>query len=408
MSITSRVTGALVVLTLSGVAHAGEFEIHPAITVGEEYTDNVFLTKDNRTGDFITRAMPGVALAYKAPALTADLSYQFDYRYYAKRSRSTDQTNDASASGKLTVVEDLLFLEASDRYQRVSTDVSKDVTHESLFVNQTDQNAATVSPYVTLRPMQQMKIKAGYRFLDYRYFDPVGVDKVNHIGFLEGSYELTSKWSATFGYTYTREQSDINDFDQHQPYAGFRYEYSDKSFLFGNGGYTWTKYSDGHRLNNVYWNVGFSHAFDTLTATFNTGVRYDEDPLQNVRQETFVTGGLEKRLQRGSLGISAYYSEFAEAETNTLDTRKYGGTAKGSYEFTSRLSGSLAFTGEKYDQKLYNSYTRRLVIESGLSYLLAEKLTVSLHHIFVDSYSPVIATDYYQVNRAILEVRKEF
>jgi hypothetical protein len=408
MSVIHKVTGALTVLTLSGVAHAGEFQFHPSITVSEEYTDNVFLTKEGRESDFITRGMPGVALAYNAPALTADVNYHYDYRYYAKRSPSTDQTHDLNANGKLTAVENLLFLELNDRYARVSLNVSKDVTHESLFVDQTDQNVATVSPYITLQPWKQTKVKTGYRFIDYRYFDSSGVDKTKHIGFLEAAYELTSKWSITCGYSYTREESAVSDYDQHQPYAGFRYEYSDKSFLFGQAGYTWIKYSDGHHLNNIYWNVGFSHAFDTLTATFSTGVRYDEDPLLTVTQETFVTGGLEKSLKRGTIGLTLYYSEFDLAETNTLQTRKYGGTLKGGYEFTSRFTGSLGFTAEKYEEQIPKTYTRRFVVEPGLNYLLAEKLTVSLNHVFVDSYSPVIATDNYQVNRIILGVSKVF
>jgi hypothetical protein len=389
-------------------AHAGDFEIHPSIAVSEEYTDNVFLESDHRVSDFITRALPGIALVYKAPALEADVSYRYDYRYYAKNSRSTDQTHDIAATGKLTAVENLLFLEVSDHYQRVSLDVSKDVTHESLFVDQTDQNVASVSPYITLQPGQRTKIKTGYRFLDYRYFDPNGVDKTNHIGFLDVAYEFSPRWFATCGYTYTREDASITDYDQHQPHAGFRYEYASKSFLFGEAGYTWTHYNDGHNLNHVYWNAGFSHEFDTFVTTINTGVRYDEDPLQNVTQETFVNGSLEKRLLRGDIILSLYYSEFDEPETNNLQTKKYGGTVLGHYEFSSRLRGSLGFTGEKYDKQFFDSYTRRFVVEPGLSYHLAEKLTLSLNYVFVDSYSPVITSDDYQVNRVIVEIKKVF
>jgi hypothetical protein len=408
MSITRKVTGGLLVLALSDVAHGGEFKIHPSITVDEEYTDNVFEAHDHRVSDFITRTMPGIALAYKAPALTADVNYQFDYRYYAKGSRSSDQTHNVIASGKLTAAENLLFLEVSDVYQRVSQNVSKDLSRESLFFNQLDQNVASISPYITLQPSAKTKVKTGYRFVDTRYFDPTGVDKTNHIGFLDVAYEFSPKWFITWGYTYTREEASVSNFDQHQPWGGFRYEYAEKSFLFGQAGYTWILYTDGRRLSNEYWNVGFSHVFNTLVTTINTGVRYDEDPLLNVTQETFVNGSLEKQLKRGSLGISLYYSEYGQSGTNKLQTRKYGGAAKGKYEFTARLSGSLGLTAENYYDTTANSHTRRLVVESGLSYLLAETLTLALNHIYVDSYSPGIAMDNYQVNRVIAEVRKVF
>lgn len=408
MSTGPWITAVLVTLALAGVANGGEFQFHPSITVSEEYTDNVFETSGNRIGDFITRGLPGIRLSYISPALEADINYLFDYRYYAKRSRSTDQTHDLSASARLTVVENLLFLDVNDRYRRVSLDVTKDVTQESLFVNQEDQNVVSASPYITLRPVAQATLKTGYRFVDTRYFGTQGIDKTDHIGFLEATYEFSEKWKATCGYSFIHEDAATNDFDQHQPYLGFRYEYADKSFLFGQAGYTWTMYTDGHRLNNPYWNAGFAHAFETFTATINTGVRYNEDPLRNITKETFVTGGLEKPLQRGSLSLFPYYSEYALAETNTLETRKYGGTAQGRYEITPLLNASLRFTAERYDHYPSGSYTRRFVVDSLLSYLLAETVTVSLRHVFTDSYSPDIATDTHQVNRIIVAVSKKF
>lgn len=412
MSRLKQITAILITVSLAGTASAGEFKIQPSITVSEEYTDNVFGTNADRVDDFITRILPGIFLDYKAPVLEADLNYRFDYRYYARNSRSSDTTHDLAIKGHLTAVDNLLFLDVRDQYRRVSLDVTRDVTQESLFVNQSDQNIAFISPYLTLQPGARTKVKTGYRFLDTRYFnaqsDAQGIDKTDHSGFLEITHELSSRWSATCGYTFTHEDAETNDFDQHQPFAGFRYEYADKSFLFGQAGYTWIRYSDGHNLNNVYWNAGFSHAFATVTTTINTGVKYDEDPLRNITQETFVTGNLEKRLFNGSLALALNYSEFTLADTDVLQTRKYGGVVQGRYEFTPRLNGNLAFTAEKYDQPLLDSYTRRLLVNSGLSYLLSAEMTISLNHIFVDYYSPDIAPDNKEVNRIILEVRKVF
>jgi hypothetical protein len=407
-----RITWALLILSLADVAQGGEFLVHPSLTVSEEYTDNVFETSGARVGDFITRTQPGIALTYKAPALDTELTYQFDYRYYARNSRSTDTTNEILAKGLLTAVENLLFLDVSDHYQRVSLNVTRDVSKESLFVNQTDENFASVSPYFTLHPGQQTTLKTGYRYLDTRYLNSQsssqGIDKFDHIGFLEVSYELSKNWSATFGYTYTHEEAATNAFDLHQPTVGFRYEYADKSFLFGKAGYSWLKYTDGHLLNDVYWDAGFDHTFGTVTATVNTGVTYGEDPLRNITRDTFANAKLVKHLLRGSLGLSVSYSEYAQAQQDTVQTRTYGGTVEGRYEITSLLSGALAFTAEKYDQLLLDSYTRRFLVDYSLSYLLSEKLTVSLNHIFVDYYSPGIAADNYQVNRVIVAIRKVF
>jgi hypothetical protein len=402
------VTGALLVLALAGAASGGEFSVHPSIGVTEEYTDNVFETEHGRVSEFTTRAMPGISLAYKAPALEADVNYIFDYRYYARRTRGTETTHALAANGRLTAVENLLFVELSDIYQRVSLDVTRDVTVESLFLNQSDRNVASVSPYIVLTSGKVSQVKAGYRFTDTRYREAVAIDKTNHMAYLDASYEFSPRWYATCGYSFTREDAQTSDYDQHQGYAGFRYEYGNKSFLFGQGGYTRISFSNSRNLSNVYWHAGALHSFTTVTASVNTGVKYDEDPLHNIIQNTYVTGNLEKQLPSGTLGLSLTYSEYTQSESDVLQTRKYGGVVSGKYEFTSQLNGNLSFAAEKYEQKFFDSYTRRFVVDTGLSYLLAKQLSLALTYIFVDYYSPGIATDNKRVNRAMLAISKTF
>jgi len=408
MSNVLRASVALVALASVHIAQAAEFEVHPSLAVSEEYTDNVFETNTNRVSDYITRVLPGIAMSYRAPALTGNLGYVFDYRYYARDTHKDEITHSLSAKGKLTAVENLLFLEVSDEYQRVSLDVTRDVTRESLFVNQSDRNVVTVSPYLTLRVTERIPVKSGYRFIDTRYFGSAGIDKIDHVAFLDAAYELSKRWSLTASYTFTRELADIDNFSQHQALGGFRYEYADKSFLFAQGGNTWTSYDSGHRLNSLAWNAGLTHVFDTVTGTVITGVRYNEDPLRNIMKESFVSGVIEKRLNRGSFSFSSMYSEYVLTETDTLQTKKYGATASGQYDFTADLKGRVAFTAERYEQPLLGSYTRRFQADSGFSYLLAKQLVASLSYVYAGYYSPGIAYDNRHVNRAMIEIKKTF
>ncbi len=395
--------------SVTTVAHGAEFEAHPSLAVSEEFTDNVFETNTNRISDYITRTLPGIVMSYKAPALKGDLDYVFDYRHYARKNHEDEITHALSAKGHLTAVEDLLYLDVNDAYQRVSLDVTRDVTQESLFVNQTDRNVVTASPYFTLHPSERISVKPGYRFIDTRYFGASGVDKTDHIAFLDVTYELTKRWNLTADYLFVRELAYIDNFSQNRALGGFRFEYAEKSFFFAQAGKTWIDYDGGHGLNSVVWNAGFTHVFDTVTATITTGVKYDEDPLSNIVQESFVSGNLEKRFQRGTLSLFPYYSEYVLTETDTLQTKKYGATAQGRYELLSKLNCRLAFTAEKYDQPLLGSYTRHFQVDSGFSYLLADQLTASLSYIYVDYYySPGIASDNRYVNRVIVEIKKIF
>ena len=399
---------AVVILAAVHVAHAAEFEVHPSLAVSEEYTDNVFETTTNRVSDYITRLLPGIAMSYSAPALTGNLGYVFDYRYYARGTHKDETTHSLSAKGKLTAVENLLFLEVSDEYQRVSLDATRDVTRESLFVNQADRNVTTVSPYLTLRVTERIPVKFGYRFIDTRYFDSVGIDKTDHIAFMDASYELSKRWSLTASYTFTRELADIDNYSQHQALGGFRYEYADKSFLFAQAGNNWISYDSGQRLNSPNWNAGFTHVFATVTGTVNTGVRYNEDPLSNIMKESFVSGTIEKRFARGSLSFSPTYSEYDSPDTDTLRTKKYGATARGQYELTTDLKGNLAFIAEKYEKAMQGRYARRFQVDSSLGYLLARQLTALLTYIYTGYYSPEIAADNWHVNRVMIEIKKTF
>ena len=202
--------------------------------------------------------------------------------------------------------------------------------------------------------------------------------------------------------------ADIDDYSQHIALGGFRYEYSDKSFLFAQAGSSWTRYDSGRNFNSVVWNAGMTHVFDSVAGTLTTGLRFNEDPLRNIIQESFVNGIIEKRFSRGRVSVSPYYSEYVLTETDFLQTKKYGAVVKGLYEISSDLSGRLALTSEKYEQPFFDTYTRRIVVESGLTYLLAERLTASISYIYVGYSSPDILAENRHVNRGIIEIKKTF
>ena len=400
-----------IIVSVAVVAQGAEYELRPSIAVSEEFTDNLFNTSANRISDYISHATPGLAANYKAPALNGDLTYLFDYRWYARHNRDDEIAHSLSAKSRLTAVDNLLFLEVGEEYQRVSLNATRDVSKESLFINQSDRNVVFASPYVTFRPTDRLAVKSGYRFTDTRYFNSSGVDKTDHNAFLAVAYELTKRWSLTADYTFVRELAAVDNFNQHLVLGGFRYEYSDKSYAFAQAGKAWIDYDRGYGLNTIVWNAGVTHEFQTATATLATGVKYNEDPSGNVLQESFVSGRFEKRFSRGSLVLSPSYSEYVKTETDSLQTKKYGVTAQGQYEILSGLNGKLAVTTEKYeqhDQPLRSSHTNRIQIDSGLSYLLAREMTAALSYVYVDYSSPGVATDNWHVNRVTLEIKKTF
>ncbi len=403
-----RLAIILGIFSAASIALGADFEAHPSLAVSEEYADNVFETPGNRVSDYITRILPGIVMSYKAPSLTGDLSYVFDYRNYARNTHKNEVAHSLSTKGHLNVVENLMYLDVSDEYQRVPLDATRDTSSGSLFVNQSDRNQATVSPNLIFHPTERIMVKAAYRFIDIRYFDPGGIDKVDHVASLDMAYELTKRLSLTAGYTFTRELADIDNFSQHQVLGGFRYEYADKSFVYAQAGKNRLQYDRGTLLDSFVWNAGITQVFDTVTGTISTGVKYNDDPRSTVIKEVFVSGTAEKRFINGSLSLFPYYSEFVQSKSNILQTRKYGAIVRSQYELTDDINCTVSFTAEKYEQPQLGSYTRRFQIIPRLNYILAKELTASLSYNYDDYYSPGILVDNRHVNRAMIEIKKIF
>jgi hypothetical protein len=384
---------------------AVEFSFHPSLAVSEEFNDNVYESRDNRKSDFITRLMPGLAMKYNAPLWDWDLAYNFDYRYYARNSHGDESTHNLAAKGHIKIIDELFFLDLSDTFKRVSLDVSRDYTQESLFENQTDSNTFTASPYFVFHPGARTTIKTGYRYTNTWYRDPAAIDKRKHSGFLSVGYEYSPKLTFTADYIYVRQNS-ADPYNRHSPAAGARYEYADKCFVFGQGGYTWVDYRDTPDFNKPYWTAGITHAFDTFTLSATAGVQYPEDPQSGFTRETNYTLTLSRPLERGNIGFSVYYSDY---DGDAVDrTKKYGVGFTGKYDLTEKLAASLAANVERYDYRDPSGHTRRIFITPGLSYSLPWETSFSLFYSFIDYHSAALYADNYEVNRVVLEVRKEF
>ena len=407
-------SGTACALLLVGAAQAfgADYTIRPKITVSEEYTDNVFDDLTNRT-DFITRTQPGLLLKYSAPLWDWNLDYDYDYRYYARGSRTQDTTQNIIGSGLIKIVDEKLFLELSDVYNRVSLNIARDTTNESLSAQQTDKNVGIVSPYLVLHPSTQLTLKTGYRYLNTWYKEPSAVSKQDHVAFLNSSYELTPKFSLTGDYSFTREIPVVNSsFYRQEAYIGPRFEYADKSFVFAKGGIISTDYDNGTDVMNPSWSAGLTHLFDTVTANLSAGTSYSDDPQGNSTFQTLYSASLVKTLQRGSLTLQGSYTKLKTDVTvlnlNRQNNRTYTGGAAGVYDLLQSLRATLGFTYQNYHDLLVDGTTDRYFVDCGLKYDFGKDLTAGLYYKYSDYSSADIASDNRRINRVTVEVKKVF
>jgi hypothetical protein len=75
---------ALVSVLTAGTASAAQLLFTPRASVEERYSDNIYLTNNNKKSDFITT--PTVGFTVEVPGQTTGLSLSYDggYNFYAK------------------------------------------------------------------------------------------------------------------------------------------------------------------------------------------------------------------------------------------------------------------------------------------------------------------------------------
>ena len=391
-------------------ASAAEVKLTPSLAVTEEFNDNVRDSATARRSDFITRVQPGVAFMYRAPSVNGDLSYSFDYQNYARGTVENEENHNLNLRATAEVVKNFFFLELSDTLSRVSLDVTRDVTTESLYANQTDQNRASVSPYLVWRLGEKNTLKTGYRFNDTSYWGSPGIDKREHRAFAEFNHDPTARLNLNLGYAWAMSMTEQLDYDQHDLHAGFRYEYLEKSFLFGGFGNSWQAPSVGSNVSNPFWNAGISRDFGHLSATLETRVEYTEDPLAISTKTTSYNLSMEKPLQHGAVGLSSAYRKYVDTlEAANRERRKaeVGGFWRG--ELTPRLNATVTVFGDKVSRESVQDYAYHLNSGAGLSYSFNYDITASLNYSYIEYRRDLEnSANARQTNRVILSLRKVF
>lgn len=388
---------------------AADMEFRPSLTISEEFNDNVFEDSANRRSEMITRVQPGAVFRYQAPLWTWNTSYNFDYINYARNNRDSEYNHNGSLTGNITLPGNFLFIDLSDTYQRVTTDVSRDVaTSSSLFLNQTDQNVASISPYLLWRLRGDNTLRTGYRFADTRYWG-VGIDSREHGAFADLNHEITNKFSISAGYVFTNLESQPTQYNRHDISGGFRYEYAERSFIFGQIGNTWQSFNGGADVSYLFWNAGITHDLGVAVATLETRVQAAVDPLSVSTKETSYSGRLERTLQYGMVGFATSYTEYLNIQTDRMDRRRLSFSGTGRYEILQRLSANLGVTAERFYYTAGTGFPYHLNATTGLSYTFKHDIALSLIYTFdtqrnsIDSTSGAI-----DVNRVVVEVRKTF
>jgi len=406
----------LVVLIAAGaaVSRASDVTIEPALTVSEEYNDNVYLVPDydpDIITDYITRIIPSVHAVYFAPLWDWDVAYAYEYRYYARHKIREDAQQRLSLLSRTRIIKDFFFLDIKDEYSTVSLFATKDFYKVSSTATPylTQQNIFTVNPYLVFRPTQRTDLTTGLEYRKVWYEDPVAVDKSVNALYGDLNNHRTERLTWTASARYEKTDTQVLDFTHSTFLVGPRLEYKDRSLFWCRlGASRFGGYPDD-RNTRPMWDVGILHSGPTASIRYETARTWIDDAVRILRREDRYILSASKDVERTSLGASIAYREYGSGGFS--DERRYSSAVSFSHYLTERLQGLYSVTVDRYERfpvRSTDTTSIGYLTDVRINYRANETLTYSFQYRYADSYSHDVPIDNYENNRIIAEVKKIF
>lgn len=186
------------IITTTSIRLVGAEGIEPFINLGQEYTDNLFLEKENIQDDYITTLEGGVKLSQSKGTRKVEAEYKKKLIYhknYSEEDRKEHNGNIKAAFGfgrRYTFsvkVKDRVFYEKKDSQE---PEEPKNFTQLSI---------TNIAPSLRLL-FGRGGLDIGYEYLGRRYEDPDLTDTYDWKGFLLFGQKITHRISGILGWSY--------------------------------------------------------------------------------------------------------------------------------------------------------------------------------------------------------------
>lgn len=125
--------------------------ITPSVAVDVTYTDNVNPAGEGaKQSDFITRVAPGVRVDGKSARASGKFDLKWQQSLYADNDAYDNHQTSLAADGKLELVEQWLFIEASGNIAQrpISAFGTQGIANELINTNRTETSTYRLSPYI--------------------------------------------------------------------------------------------------------------------------------------------------------------------------------------------------------------------------------------------------------------------
>lgn len=284
------------------------FEIHPYLTLEEEYNDNIFLSDENEEEDWITTVEPGISLSYDNRSVAATVDYSLRYRFYKDHDDETlDKFKDVQRADATA-----LFFGGRPFTLRLSETISRETIDErddnefNDIENRSTVYHTSVIPEYRWQLTPTFSLLFGYTYDRFDYVDARGNDSEEH----EGRFSLVKQLSATtevfarYAYAVHQSDADEDEFERQDYILGLTQQLGGRTTVSMEGGFSDIEYDSGFDTDGINLLVDISYQ---LSAPMTLTLGYSQDFT------TTAEDGLTE-TQEASFG-AAYEKELLTAAT---------------------------------------------------------------------------------------------
>lgn len=317
---------------------SAQLEIHPRVTLEEEYTDNLFLDPSDEQEDWISTVEPGISLTYDARSVDVSVDYSLRYIFYQDHDdRNIDDFEDvqranATASFFAGRPFTLMVSETITRETLDESDVNADYND---LVNRTTVYTLQVAPEYRLELTPSFSLVFGYTYDRVDYVADAGNDSEEHSGRFSVVKELSSNTSVSLNYTYMVHQDETDeDFDQQDYTVGIDQQVGPRLNFSAEVGYSTIEYDDGRDTEDT---TGLLSAAYSLSEALTFSADYDQS------FSTSATEGLTKS-RTATLGLGYAKNELTASAELFWDESDYEMTARKDEAIGTRLGLNIPLT----------------------------------------------------------------
>lgn len=292
--------GSLFAVLLGTNAFA-QLEVHPRITLEEEYTDNLFLTNTGEQEDWITTIEPGINLLFNSRSVELSLDYSLHYVSYVDNSDDNiDDFKDIQrADARAVFFGGRPFtLTLSETITREALDERDSNADFNELVNRSTVYRTLAAPEYRLQLAPSFSLVFGYTYDRIDYAEAAGNDSEEHIGSFSVVKELSSNTEIFVRYVYTVHQSDIDDdFDLQNYVLGLTQQFGPRLRASIEGGFSKVEYDNGFDSDDINWLLNANYR---LSEALTLGAGFEQ---------SYVTSATEGLTKTRSANLNAIYEK---------------------------------------------------------------------------------------------------